>query len=141
MITSTMDRTRNLSRFKLKGDIEPSDIFAAIDAHYAEYPIGDSLWDFTGASMHNFDSGVLTEVANFAKRYGERKGNGLTVILVERKDRHMLMKLYKSIAEIVGCPINYQIAATEAEVDELLDEHRKQPVMPEVNAAGHAEHG
>jgi len=114
MATIDITTEGNLLIATVIGVLIAEEVMAVIKEYYANRIVRDVIWDLTHCSLRSLpktDVQLLARVSKESVARGAREG-GKTAFVVNSTVDYGLMRMYSSIAEKVGVPVEYNMFRT-----------------------------
>ena len=126
-ITITHEPARALTVFTIRGIVLPSELIRAIEQTYGQEDVGDSLWDFTEATLGAFENDELFDVAGAVQNFADNRRQARTVIVTDNHMEGLIGKLYALVAQRLNSPVVYHIAYSQEDAYAWLDRPGETP--------------
>lgn len=104
----------NLLTVTIKGNLLASDVIAVVTKQYPNPVVKNVIWDFTEGTVAKITKQGFTEIAGATlqvMKSGARQGGKTAYVGLSDTD-FGLMRMYSSMAEMAGIPINYSVFRT-----------------------------
>ena len=126
MISSSIDRVRNLTIFNLRGDVTADELLNAVKKFWESPVLSlNLLWDVREASFFRMKYSEMNEILFQADFYGDRveeRKIGKTAVVVNSEEQFSLMKQLSSQAAMLSFPIVPEVFKTMGEAMAWIDQ-------------------
>lgn len=123
MATIDIKIVENLLIVSVSGNLTAEEVIAVVDEYYPTGAVKDVIWDLTNGSLLSISREGFIAIAKAAKKSvegGSREG-GKTVYVGGADVEYGLLRMYKTIAEMTGVPIKYDVFKTVEEVKNWIE--------------------
>jgi hypothetical protein len=113
----------NLLIVSVSGELTAEEVIAVVDEYYPKGIVKDVIWDLTNGSLQSISREGFKAIAIAAKRSvegGFREG-GKTAYVGGAEVEYGLLRMYKTIAEMTGVPVKYDVFKTVEEVKNWIE--------------------
>lgn len=115
-INIEIDTNFSLLIFRVIGEPPVDDIVRAIENRFPEHMADNAIWDLTGANLSTLDLYSFAKIADAGQKVAQyRRPGSRTAIVSNGTAERLLLKVYTSLSEMSGSPIDYKICSDRAD--------------------------
>jgi hypothetical protein len=121
-ITSYIDKAKDLTVFKVNGDLTFDKIMPIVKAFYDGDPTMHVLWDLLDTTDIQLTSEEVETIAKFNPRFGGKRASGKTTFVAQKDILFGLSRMFEIQSDLEGAPFPIMVFRTMDEAHQWLDE-------------------
>ena len=129
-ITSHIDRTKDLTIFKVTGVLSFDMAFPVVEDYYTDNPTSHVLWDLIDTTAIQFTSEEVLEIVRFKPRYQGKRKSGKTAFVAQKDVLFGLSRMFEIQSGIQEAPYAIMVFRNLHEAHQWLFESG--PFAPEI---------
>ncbi len=129
-ITSLIDKSKDLTIFKVTGVLSFDMAFPVIEAFYDDDPTRHVLWDLTDTTDIAFTTEEVFEIVNFEPRYQGKRKSGKTAFVAQKDILFGLSRMFEIQSGIQEAPYAIMVFRSLYEAHQWLFDSG--PFAPEI---------
>lgn len=119
-INTSIDASKDLTVFTVRGEVCTSDVLSAIEAFYQGSPTSLVLWDLSAAVLAGVSAGDVSGIARMLKQTNKRAQRGKTALVGSEGVNFGMARMFESMAEMEDMPTEYAVFRTLEEARQWL---------------------
>lgn len=108
-IETTYDLPKELTTFKVVGNMKAADFFDCLARYYAGHVTRLSLWDLTEADLSSIATDEIEDFAEYARHLAEIRKGEKTAIVCCGTFEFGLGRMFETYLELAGLPLEVSI--------------------------------
>jgi hypothetical protein len=121
-ITSEIDEDKNLTTFKVKGDLTFDMVMAIVKNFYDGNPTKHVLWNLIDTTDIQLTSGEVEEIVSFKPRFNGKRAEGKTAFVAQKDILFDLSRMFEIQNDIQKASYSIMVFRNIEEAHQWIDE-------------------